>query len=162
MTKTLAKLKVPLLQTVVLWASIASSSFAQDNTLTAAERAAGWQLLFDGRDISQWRNFKQQGISDKWIAEDGAMTLSAGGGGDILTKQKFKDFDLRLEWKISAGGNSGIFILVDEEGKQIYSHAPEIQILDNERHSDNESGIPFVRITVRHGGIANRVSQTCW
>jgi hypothetical protein len=136
-TETQSKLRLRLLQTVVLWAFIPISSFAQDNTLTAAERAAGWQLLFDGRDISHWRNFKRQGISDKWMAEDGAMTLSAGGGGDILTKQKFKDFDLRLEWKISAGGNSGILILVDEEGKQIYSHAPEIQILDNERHSDN-------------------------
>ena len=105
-TETQSKLRLRLLQTVVLWAFIPISSFAQDNTLTAAERAAGWQLLFDGRDISHWRNFKRQGISDKWVAEDGAMTLSAGGGGDILTKQKFKDFDLRLEWKISAGGNS--------------------------------------------------------
>jgi len=137
-TKAISKLKARLLQTAVLWPFIAISSFAQDNTLTAAERAAGWQLLFDGRDMIHWRNFRQQGISDKWIAEDGAMKLSAGGGGDILTKEKFKDFDLRLEWKISAGGNSGIFILVDEEGNQIYSHAPEIQILDNERHSDND------------------------
>ncbi len=109
-----------------------------DNQLSARERADGWQLLFDGRDLSQWRNFKHDGLSDKWVVEDGAIKLTGGGGGDILTKAKYQDFDLRLDWKISEVGNSGIFILADETGEHIYSHAPEIQILDNERHPDNK------------------------
>jgi hypothetical protein len=109
-----------------------------ENTLTAKEKQQGWQLLFDGNDMSQWRNFKKDGLNPEWVAEDGTMKLTGEGGGDILTRKTFRNFDLRLEWKISAGGNSGIFILVDEEGKRIYSHAPEIQILDDDKHSDRE------------------------
>ncbi|TWG91094.1 sugar phosphate isomerase/epimerase [Luteimonas sp. J16] len=111
---------------------------AADNQLTAQEREAGWQLLFDGRDLSQWRNFKQDGVSDQWVVEDGAIKLAGAGGGDLVTRARYGDFDLRLDWKISEGGNSGIFILADETGEHIYSHAPEIQILDNERHPDNK------------------------
>ncbi|MGJ4729221.1 3-keto-disaccharide hydrolase [Luteimonas sp. SDU101] len=106
--------------------------------MSARERADGWQLLFDGKDLSQWRNFKQEGLSEKWVVEDGAIKLTGAGGGDILTKATYRDFDLRLDWKISEVGNSGILILADETGEHIYSHAPEIQILDNERHPDNK------------------------
>ncbi|PHR91833.1 MAG: glycosyl hydrolase [Robiginitomaculum sp.] len=109
-----------------------------DNTLSAAELQQGWTLLFNGKDMDQWRNFKQEGLSDKWQIEDNAMTLSGTGGGDILTKKTYQDFDLKLDWKISVAGNSGVFIMTDELGGQIYSHAVEIQILDNERHSDNK------------------------
>jgi hypothetical protein len=109
-----------------------------DNTLTKEQERRGWLLLFDGNDMSQWRNFKKEGLNPKWVVENGTMKLTGEGGGDILTRKTFRNFDLRLEWKISKGGNSGIFILVDEEGERIYSHAPEIQILDNERHSDGE------------------------
>lgn len=111
---------------------------AADNQLSRQEQADGWQLLFDGRDLSQWRNFKQGGLSDKWVIEDGAIKLSGAGGGDLLTRSRYQDFDLRLDWKIAEGGNSGIFVLADETGEHIYSHAPEIQILDNERHPDNK------------------------
>lgn len=114
------------------------NALAADNQLTTQEQQDGWQLLFDGKDLSQWRNFKQEGLSDKWVIEDGAIKLSGKGGGDILTKAQYQDFDLKLDWKIAEGGNSGIFILADETGSQIYSHAPEIQILDNERHPDNK------------------------
>ncbi len=114
------------------------SAFARDNSLDQSEVSEGWQLLFDGKDISQWRNFKKDNLSDKWVVENGTMKLVGKGGGDILTRKAYHNFDLRLEWQISEGGNSGIFILADEEGKHIYSHAPEIQILDNERHSDNK------------------------
>ena len=88
--------------------------------------------------MDQWKNFKKDGISDKWIVKDGAMILTGKGGGDIMTKKLYKDFELKLDWKISEVGNSGIFILADEKGPRIYSHAPEIQILDNERHSDRQ------------------------
>ena len=110
---------------------------AADNRLGSRERDEGWQLLFDGQDLSQWRNFKQDGLSGNWVVEDGAIRLAAGGGGDLLTKARYQDFDLRLDWKIAEGGNSGILILADETGEHIYSHAPEILILDNERHPDN-------------------------
>ncbi|MEX2961337.1 DUF1080 domain-containing protein [Microbulbifer sp. TYP-18] len=111
---------------------------AQDNQLTEKEVEQGWELLFDGRDLGKWRNFKKPGLSKQWQAVDGEMVLTEGGGGDILTKKTYRDFDLKLEWKISLAGNSGIFVLADELGSQIYSHALEVQVLDNERHADNK------------------------
>lgn len=112
--------------------------FAADNQLTAQEKTEGWQLLFDGTDMSQWRSFKQPTVNEKWKIEDASITLTAGGGGDLISKKSYKNFELTLDWKIAEVGNSGILILADEKGKYIYSHAPEIQILDNERHPDNK------------------------
>lgn len=111
---------------------------ASDNQLSAAEKAGGWQLLFNGENMSQWRNFKRDDLNPAWVVRDGAMHLGAKGGGDILTRASYGDFELKLEWKISAGGNSGIFVLADEQGEYIYSNAPEVQILDNEEHPDNK------------------------
>ena len=66
---------------------------------------------------------------------------AGGGGGDIITLNKYKDFELSLEWKISEGGNSGIFYLAQElEGKPIYMSSPEMQMLDNEKHPDARLG----------------------
>jgi hypothetical protein len=111
---------------------------AQDNELTETEKSQGWQLLFNGENMSQWRNFKKETLSSKWQVQQGEMRLSEKGAGDILTRKSYENFDLKLDWKISIAGNSGIFILADEVGSQIYSHAVEVQILDNERHSDNK------------------------
>ena len=119
--------------------AFSSTAFAKtaDNQLSKEEQKAGWQLLFNGQDMSHWRNFKSDTLSSKWTIDDGAMLLTQGGG-DILTKKSYVNFDLKLDWKISEVGNSGIFVLADELGKYIYSHAPEIQIIDNERHSDTK------------------------
>ncbi|OBP15817.1 glycosyl hydrolase [Rheinheimera sp. SA_1] len=123
---------------MLLAATLSMPALAADNVLNNEEKAQGWQLLFNGTDMSQWRNFKKADLSDKWQIEDGAMKLTSGGGGDILTKKQYQNFELLLDWKIAEVGNSGIFVLVDETGNTIYAHAPEIQILDNERHSDNK------------------------
>lgn len=114
------------------------STFAADNQLTAEEQSQGWQLLFNGQDMTQWRNYQQPTLSGGWQIDQGAMKLATPGAGDIVTKASYDNFELHLEWKIAEGGNSGIFIGVDETGYKIYSHAPEIQILDNERHPDNK------------------------
>ncbi|WP_257326608.1 3-keto-disaccharide hydrolase [Pseudoalteromonas rhizosphaerae] len=119
--------------------AFSSSAFAKtpDNQLSKEEQSAGWQLLFDGKDMSHWRNFKSETLSPKWTIDNGAMLLTKGGG-DILTKKVYRNFDLQIDWKISTKGNSGIFVLADETGSMIYSHAPEIQIIDNEEHPDNK------------------------
>lgn len=119
--------------------AFSSSAFAKtpDNQLSKEEQSAGWQLLFDGKDMSHWRNFKSETLSPKWTIDNGAMLLTKGGG-DILTKKVYRNFDLQIDWKISTKGNSGIFVLADETDSMIYSHAPEIQIIDNEEHPDNK------------------------
>lgn len=111
------------------------------NTLTDAERAAGWQLLFDGRTTNGWRNFRRETISDGWQVVDGALTRVAQGG-DIITTEQFTNFELALEWRLSPDGppgNSGIFYRATEEASIIYLGAAEMQILDNGRHGDGQS-----------------------
>lgn len=129
------RLSLPVL---LLTVSLSVGVYGADSHLSAEERAAGWTPLFDGKNLSRWRNYQSQTLNPKWIVEDGAMLLSGKGGGDLITRESFGDFELQLEWKISEGGNSGIFFLADETGTAIYAHAPEVQILDNERHSDNQ------------------------
>lgn len=119
-------------------ASQASMSQVRTSQAEPAANEHSWQVLFDGSNLDAWRTFKQTKLHPNWQIVDGALTLTAAGGGDILTKEQYQDFELQLEWQISEGGNSGVFILADETGPYIYSHAPEIQILDNERHSDNK------------------------
>jgi len=129
---------ISFLKASIVLISLPLLAVEQDNVLTESEKLEGWQLLFNGKDMSQWRNFKKENISNKWQVEQGEMRLTEKGAGDILTKETYENFDLKLEWKISIAGNSGIFIMADEVGSQIYSHAVEVQILDNERHSDNK------------------------
>ncbi len=116
-----------------------SASALAQNVLNDQEKKDGWQLLFDGKSMEHWRNFRQAGLSPRWIVKDGAM-VKTKRGGDIITKEQYENFDLKLEWKIAEGGNSGIFILANETAadRKIYSRAPEIQLLDNERHPDNK------------------------
>jgi hypothetical protein len=118
------------------------------NTLTDAEKTEGWQLLFDGKTSTGWRGYNKKTFPEKgWEVVDGSLhcigsgTGEAGNGGDVISEQKYKDFEFSLEWKISKGGNSGIFILAQEKAKQpIWKSAPEMQILDNDNHPDAKLG----------------------
>ena len=140
--------KISLLLALLVAFSI---SYAQkgDNTLTKKEKKAGWSLLFDGKSTDQWRGYGKQEFPKGWIIEDGALKCNGSGrgeagakdGGDIITKEQYQNFELSLEWKISEGGNSGIFILGQEvEGEPIYMSSPEMQVLDNEKHADAKLG----------------------
>ncbi|GAG41580.1 unnamed protein product, partial [marine sediment metagenome] len=87
------------------------------NTLTENEVQGGWKLLFDGNTTNGWRKFNKDTIDEGWIVENGSLVaLGKGGdiGGDIVTEEVFDNFELKMEWKISAGGNSGILYRVLE------------------------------------------------
>jgi 3-keto-disaccharide hydrolase len=111
------------------------SSDEGSNTLTSAERAAGWRLLFDGRKTSGWRGFRQQNAPAGWQVVDGALTR-VGSAGDLITIDQFTSFELMLEWQIAEGGNSGIMFRVSEAADATYLTGPEMQVLDNARHPD--------------------------
>ncbi len=120
-----------------------------DNTLSKKEKKEGWVLLFDGKSTEHWRGYGKQEFPKGWIIEDGAVKCQGSGrgeagardGGDIITKEQYQNFEFSLEWKISEGGNSGIFILGQEiEGQPIYMSAPEMQVLDNDKHPDAKLG----------------------
>ncbi|WP_155827774.1 DUF1080 domain-containing protein [Gillisia sp. JM1] len=121
---------------------------AKVNELSQEEKDEGWKLLFDGKNTEGWRGYNKDSFpSQGWVVEDGAIKVQgtgsgeAGGPGDIIFDEQFKDFELTLEWKVSEGGNSGIFYLAQEiEGEPIYTSAPEMQILDNDKHPDARLG----------------------
>jgi hypothetical protein len=108
------------------------------NTLTAAEVEAGWRLLFDGRTMAGWRGYKKTSMPSGWRVVGGTLSR-VGGGGDIVTTQQFRNFELVLEWNVSQGGNSGIFYRASEDEDGIYWTAPEMQVLDDARHPDGKS-----------------------
>jgi hypothetical protein len=122
--------------------STSTTAMEQPNTLTDAEKAAGWTLLFDGnKPVEHWRGYQKDELPEAWQVEDGTLTLS-GKGGDIITKEEYEDFELMLDWKIAEGGNSGIFFHVAEDPKYntVWQTGPEMQILDDERHPDAKQG----------------------
>jgi alpha-3'-ketoglucosidase len=120
---------------VALSAAPLSVAAQKHNTLTGTELAEGWRLLFDGQTLDGWRGYNRPDMPDGWAVEDGTLTR-VGPGGDIITDDDFADFELRVEWKISEGGNSGIFYRAAEGEEWIYHSAPEMQVLDDERHPD--------------------------
>jgi hypothetical protein len=111
---------------------------AAPNTLTAEEKNAGWRLLFDGKTLEQWRGYKQESVPAGWSVRDGAIALT-GKAGDLVTRDQFQDFELQLEWKISPGGNSGIFFHVTEGAGAVWETGPELQVLDNATHADGKT-----------------------
>jgi cytochrome c len=103
------------------------------NTLTAEERAAGFELLFDGSSLAEWRGYQRDTVPADWRAEDGLFACVPGGdGGDIVTREQFGDFELRLEWKISRAGNSGVMFRSTEKYDAPWKTGPEMQILDDD------------------------------
>jgi hypothetical protein len=126
-----------------------SRAAAPPNSLSPAERAAGWKLLFDGKTWNGWRGFRREKVPvEGWTIEDGAIKHVAGQGeqsqqgGDVITVGQYDNFELQLEWRISPGGNSGIKYLVAEEMvKSGYSGLGfEMQVLDDDRHPDAKMG----------------------
>lgn len=108
------------------------------NVLTEEERAAGFRLLFDGQTTAGWRGFAEDTMPSGWQVVDGALTR-VGPGRDIVTTDTFANFELRLEWKVTAGGNSGILFRVSEDAEQTYHTGPEMQVLDDAGHRDGQS-----------------------
>src|SRR3954454_15584364 len=101
------------------------------NTLTDAEKAAGWKLLFDGKTTNGWRNYKKTDIAPGWKVENGELVRGSEKGGDIVTTNQYAAFELSLEYNISPGGNSGLMYHVSEDVAGPPWHTgPEVQIQD--------------------------------
>jgi Domain of Unknown Function (DUF1080) len=121
---------------------------ATPNTLTPEQKAQGWILLFDGLTIQGWHTYGHSTVGSAWTVDAGTIHLDASakngyqvkGGGDLVTDSVYKDFDLTLEWKISKGGNSGILFDINEDPKykETWNTGPEMQVLDNDGHSDGK------------------------
>jgi hypothetical protein len=131
---------------VLLMAGAHARAEQPPNTLTDEETKAGWKLLFDGKTTDGWRGYKMEKAPPGWQAIDGALVRTkggeggkgAGGGDDIVTVNQFDNFELKVEWKIVAGGNSGILYRVTEDAVTSWHVAPEMQVLDNTRWPDRD------------------------
>lgn len=141
--------KVFIIVALLVAVLFSSNAVAQkNNKLSRKEKKEGWVLLFNGKDFSGWRQCNGTAMPANWVLDDQAMKVFTGEGkkpgqganGDILYHvKKFRNFELAIDWKAGEAGNSGIFFNVREvPGKPIYYAAPEIQVLDNEKASDNK------------------------
>jgi len=105
----------------------------REKILSRQEKEQGFKLLFDGKSMDQWRNYKSETIRPQWQIIDGAMVMTTKGGRDLITREKFGYFDLRLEYTIAEKGNSGIMFRVVEETEERnpWRLAPEYQLYDS-------------------------------
>ena len=98
-----------------------------------------WTVLFDGKTVKGLRGYKQSGFPDSWEVVDGTLKTVPGHGVDLISEEVYKNFELELEWKVPKGGNSGIFYFATEEGNYIWQSAPEMQVVDDEKHTDGKN-----------------------
>ena len=97
-----------------------------------------WRTLFDGQALDAWRGYRMDRVPGGWQVLDGALTR-VSTAGDLITRDVFADFELTLEWRVADGGNSGILYRVTEEGSHSHETGPEMQVLDDARHTDGRS-----------------------
>lgn len=126
---------------ITLLVILLSTTTHAQNSLTAKEKQQGWKLLFDGKSTSGWRTFNTNKAGSVWKVANGELYLDKSvkeGRGDLITNGEYQDYELSIEWKIDACGNSGIIFNVVEDAKynNTYLTGPEMQVLDNSCHPD--------------------------
>ncbi len=112
---------------------------AEAPSASAGQAQAGpWRMLVEGNSLAAWRGYKTDSIPAGWKAEDGVLSKERPVA-DIITRDEFGDFELSLEWKVTSGGNAGIFYRGTEEYPRVYWSAPEYQLLDDDRAPDGRN-----------------------
>ncbi|TAE75804.1 MAG: DUF1080 domain-containing protein [Verrucomicrobia bacterium] len=110
--------------------ALSLSVSADPNAVSPEELEDGFKPLFDGKTLAGWRTYKAREPKPQWQVVDASITLTTGGGGDLITEKQFADFELRWEWKIAAEGNSGVMWRVAETDQAASRTGPEYQLLD--------------------------------
>ncbi|MBS0417747.1 MAG: DUF1080 domain-containing protein [Proteobacteria bacterium] len=144
-------------------AGLASGRGAEPNTLLKDEAQGNWHLLFDGKSLQGWRGFQRTTIPPAWHVSDGALMVTRFVGeiptsdrGDIRTVDAFDNFELRLQWAVSPGANSGVLYFVREGvANKIWQTAPEMQVLDDAHHEDG------IELSHRAGGLYDIYPPRC-
>ena len=125
------RVSIPVALVATLFLGAAIRGEPAPNSLSEAERRAGWRLLFDGRDASAFRGYRRESLGEGWQVREGALVRAADGAGDIVTRDRFGAFEIQLEYRIAAAGDSGVMFLVTEEEPEPWKTGPEVQIVDN-------------------------------
>jgi hypothetical protein len=139
-------MRVTLAAALAASISLAAAATAQaPNHLSAAEEKAGWALLFNGTSLDGWRAYKRPDASGtRWVAKDGLLCLAPGdskdtrGSRDIVATKPYSQFELVWDWRVSAGGNSGLKYFVLEDRDAAIGH--EYQLIDDAKHPDAKVG----------------------
>lgn len=111
--------KTSLMLMGLLGLALGNLPAAEPNTLTDAERAEGWRLLFNGRNLEGWRGVRRKTVpTTGWVVTNGWLMKIAGQrGGDLISTQKFEHFELSWEWRIPARANNGVkYMFLEERG----------------------------------------------
>lgn len=124
-----------------LFISCGPNQTTMNSTNNSEAADNGWISLFDGKTTKGWHSYGKDHVGSAWKVEDGVLHLdgaskkdSKAEGGDMVTDEEFENFDLKLEWKISPKGNSGVIFYVKEDPSKYentYNSGPEMQVLDN-------------------------------
>ena len=134
---------------ICLLAIVNGNAQTKVNSLSDIEKKDGWKILFDGKTTVGWHCYGKATVGSAWKIENGNLyldTLNKSNGkiidgGNLTTDKEFENFHLKLEWKISQNGNSGILFYVNENTekfKEPYMTGPEMQVLDNDGHPDGK------------------------
>lgn len=119
-----------------LWAGACRQETPLVNQLSENEKKEGWKLLFDGKTFDQWHIYNKGDTASVWVVQNEELycrpLTTAGLHGDLVSDEIYKNFEFVFDWKISEGGNSGVFINVQErpEIPAAWASGPEYQVLD--------------------------------
>lgn len=128
-------IKVKISVACLVFATLVGAAAAQSGAKGA------WVVLFDGNSTDRWRGYKRDAFPDKgWVIEGGALKTVVGGDRvDLVTKDKYQNYELELEWRVSPGGNSGVIYNVSEDLTEAWNTGPEMQVLDDSKHPDGKN-----------------------
>lgn len=124
---------VILLAFSFLFISFTSNNKQKDNTLSSKEKKEGWILLFDGKSTGGWRSYQNK-QTDNWDVKNGELYCKTEGvtnRADLITANKYENYELQIDWKIAPKMNSGIVYMVTEENGATYESGPEYQLIDD-------------------------------
>jgi len=119
-------------------AAVVGGAIAGRVRLSGSQVGSEWRPLFDGTSLNAWRGFKSDAVPTGWRVAGGTLGKD-DAVPDLISRDQFGDFELELDWRIGAAGNSGIFYRGTEEYDRIYWSAPEYQLLDDEKAADNKT-----------------------
>ncbi|MDE3213356.1 MAG: DUF1080 domain-containing protein, partial [Bacteroidota bacterium] len=134
----LARLHTLLMTISISLLSFTAANAQKPNTLTAQQKAEGWQLLFNGKDLHGWHSYLEKAPGSAWQVKDGMIFLNKNSKSvykdfaDLVTNDEYENFDFKIEWKMEPCANSGIMFYVHEspEFHNTYESGPEMQIAD--------------------------------
>ena len=157
-----------LVPVLLVFAVVLQAQEAPDNTLTADEKEAGWVLLFNGKDLSGWKT--DTGAPSKTPVQEGAINPHGSGAYMLVYEKYYGDFILSLDFKISAGCNSGVFVrtfpLTSVRGNDVGWNGLEVAIDDTAANGFTDTGAIYdlvapAKNAMKPAGEWNRLIITC-